>query len=136
VASTLEGPARDLLTQNANFAHVATLRKDGSIQGVVVWVDADEDGNVLLNSADGRAWPANVRRTGRATVTVANQDNPYEFVSVTGKLVQDTTEGADEHIDAMAKKYLGQDSYPFRQDGEKRIKLALQPERVTYNAPG
>ena len=61
--------------------------------------------------------------------------NPYEWVSVTGRLVEDTHDGADAQIDALAKKYLDADEYPYRQPGEQRIRFALQPERVHYNAP-
>jgi hypothetical protein len=61
--------------------------------------------------------------------------NPYEWVAVTGRLAEDTHEGADEHIDFLAKKYLDADSYPFRQPGQQRIKFVLRPERVHYTPP-
>jgi PPOX class probable F420-dependent enzyme len=131
MAKNLEGPAKDLLNDK-NFAHLSTTRPDGTVQSVVVWVDVDDDGRVLVNSSEGRAWPANVRRNGNATLSVANPENPYEFVSVTGRLVEDTHEGADEHIDHLAQKYMGVDSYPYRQDGEQRIKLTFEPERVHH----
>jgi hypothetical protein len=75
-------------------------------------------------------WPENVRRTGQATLTVANMENPYEYVSVTGHLAEDTHEGADEHIDKMAQKYLGQDTYPYRQPDEQRVIIRIAPDRV------
>lgn len=127
--TTLDDRDRELL-KGKNFVHVSTLRPDGTIQTVPVWVDVSDDGNVLLNSAEGRAWPENLRRTGRATLTVQNLENPYEYVTITGRLVEDTHENADEHIDSLAKKYLGEDRYPFRQPGEQRVKLAIAPERV------
>ncbi len=65
-----------------------------------------------------------------------NLENPYEYVEIVGKLVEDTQEGADEHIDAMAKKYLGQDEYPFRQEGEQRVILKFEPQRIRHNNPG
>jgi PPOX class probable F420-dependent enzyme len=108
-------------------------RKDGSIQSVVVWADVDDDGRVLVNSAEGRTWPANLRRAGRATISVADAANPFQFVAVTGKLVLDTHEGADAGIDALAKKYLDADSYPGRTEGEVRIQFALEPERVSLH---
>jgi PPOX class probable F420-dependent enzyme len=128
MAATIGDRERELL-QKPNFAHVATLRKDGSVHAVVVWVDVDGD-RVLLNSSEGRAWPANVQRDPRITITVPNQENPYEFVSIRGRVVETTPEGADEHIDALAKKYLGQDTYPYRQEGEVRLKIVVEPERV------
>jgi PPOX class probable F420-dependent enzyme len=130
VAATIGEQERKILDA-ANYAHVATLREDGTVHGVVVWLNV-EDGKVLLNSAEGRAWPKNVRRDPRVTITVANHDNPYEYVEVRGKVVEDTHDGADEHINALAKKYLDQDEYPFRQPGEQRIRFAVEPERVRY----
>ena len=114
---------------------MSTLRGDGTIHSVPVWVDVEGD-NVVLNTAEGRAWPTNLRRAGHATLTVVNLENPYEYLTVTGRLAQDTHDGADAHIDTMAKKYLGQDSYPFRQPSEQRIKIAIAPERVHRQSAG
>jgi PPOX class probable F420-dependent enzyme len=130
MAATIGERERKILDA-PNYAHVATLRGDGTVHGVVVWVDAD-DASILLNSAEGRAWPANVRRDPRVTITVANHENPYEYVEIRGRVVEDTHDGADEHIDALAKKYLGKDTYPFRQPGEQRVKFVIEPERVRY----
>lgn len=127
----IDGRAKDLL-QAKNFAHVGTVREDGTALVVPVWVDTDGE-HILLNSAEGRAWPANLRRTGHITVTVTNSENPYEFVSFSGKMAKDTHEGADEHINAMAKKYLGEDEYPFRQPGEERVLFAITPERMKHH---
>jgi PPOX class probable F420-dependent enzyme len=120
--------ARALL-ESANFAHVATLGTSGRPQINPVWVHTD-DGHVILNSAEGRTWPANVRRDPRVTIAVANQDNPYEYVTIWGRVVEDTHEGADENIDFLAKKYLGKDEYPFRAPGEQRILFRVEPEKV------
>ena len=117
-----------------NYAHVAIPRPDGTVQTVIVWAHA-EDGDVLLNSQEGRAWPENLRKAGTATVTVMADGNPYEWVAVTGTLAEDTHEGADEHIDSLAKKYLDVDSYPYRQADQQRIKFVLHPERVHYQPP-
>ena len=133
MADTLEGRPKDIIAAK-NYAHVAIPRQDGTVQTVIVWAHA-EDGNVTLNSAEGRDWPKTLRRAGTATVTVMADSNPYEWVSVTGRLAEDTHDGADPHIDSLAKKYLGVDSYPYRKEGEQRIKFALAPERVHYNAP-
>ena len=133
MAATLEGRPKEIIA-GKNYAHVAIPRQDGTVQTVIVWADA-EDGNVTLNSAEGRKWPETLRKAGTATVTVMADSNPYEWVSVTGRLVEDTHDGADAHIDAFAKKYLDADSYPYRQEGEQRIKFVLQPERVHYVPP-
>jgi PPOX class probable F420-dependent enzyme len=133
MADTLEGRPQEII-QARNYAHLAIPRRDGTVQTVIVWAHSD-DGNVTLNSAEGRGWPQNLRRAGTATVTVMADSNPYEWVSVTGRLVKDTHDGADEHIDFLAKKYLDADSYPFRRPGEQRISFALRPERVHYQPP-
>jgi PPOX class probable F420-dependent enzyme len=112
-----------------NFGHLATLEPDGSPQVTPVWIDVDDE-HILVNTAKGRKKVRNVERDPRVSVEVVEQDNPYSMLSVKGKVVGMTTDGADQHIDAMAKKYLGQDSYPFRRPGEERIILKIQPEKV------
>jgi PPOX class probable F420-dependent enzyme len=134
MADTLEGPALDLL-KDPNYATMSTLRKDGTIQSLIVWADADDDGNVVLNSAEGRAWPENLRRTGHATVTVMNRENPMEFVAVTGDLTVDTNEDGEEVIHALSNKYIGSD-YPWLQDGETRVTFRLTPTKITYLKQG
>jgi PPOX class probable F420-dependent enzyme len=125
--STLSPRDRELL-KDRNFCHVSVLAEDGTIQSVVVWCDLDDDDRVVLNSAEGRAWPANLRRAGRATLTVMNLDNPQEFVTLAGRLVDDTNEGADDVINALAHKYNGRD-YDF-QPGQQRVTFRIAPERV------
>lgn len=129
MAATIDGRAREILAA-PNMAHIATLRKDGSVHGVVAWADVEGD-QVTLNSARGRLWPTNLERDPRVTITVANAENPYEFVSIRGRVTQESDEEGDAHIDALAKKYLGQDTYPFRQEGEQRVKFYVEPEKVT-----
>jgi PPOX class probable F420-dependent enzyme len=129
----VEGHAEELL-QGKNFCHVATLRRDGSVQAAPVWVDI-QDGQPVLNTAEGRAWPRNLERDPRVTLTVQNMENPYEYVTIRGHVAERTHEGADEHIDALAKKYLGQDQYPYRQPGEQRVIIRVEPEYVhTFGA--
>lgn len=130
MASRIEGRSRELL-EAKNFCNVATIGEDGTPDAVVVWVDV-EGGDVVLNSAEGRSWPEALRRDPRVTLSVVNGENPYEYVVVKGRAVELTTDGADEHIDEMAKKYLGQDEYPFRAPGEVRIKIRVSPERVSH----
>ena len=130
--ATLDGPALDLFTQGKNFAVVSLPRQDGTIQSAVVWAHATDDGKVELNSSEGRDWPANLRRAGHATIVVTREGNPYEYVEVTARIAEDTHDGANEHIDFLARKYLGEDEYPWLQEGEQRIIFRLAPERVNY----
>ena len=128
MAEKIEGRARELL-EAPNFAAVGTVTEDGAPDVKVTWVDVD-DGHVVLNSAEGRKWPERLRKNPRVTVSVINQENPYEYVVIRGRLAGDTHEGADENIDKLAKKYLGQDEYPFRQPGEQRVMFRIEPEKV------
>ena len=131
MAQEIDDKSRALL-QGKNFGHVATLREDGSVHTAIVWVDA-EDNRVVLNTAEGRAWTKNARRDPRVTVTVPNAENPYEYTEIRGRVVEETHDGADDHIDAMSKKYLDQDEYPFRAPGEERVIFRIEPERVRYS---
>jgi len=117
------------LFEGKNYAHLATLMKDGSPQVTVVWVDLDGD-RIAVNTAEGRAKPRNVRRDPRVAVSISDPSG-YPSAFVRGRVVEVTHDGADAHIDKLAKKYLGQDSYPFRRQGEQRVKLIIEPEHVT-----
>jgi len=117
------------LLKEKNFCHVSTLREDGSVHGVPVWVDI-QDGRPVVNSAEGRAWPRNLERDPRVTLTIQNMENPYEYLEVRGRVVERTTEGADEHIDSLAKKYLDKDEYPSRRPGEQRVIIRIEPEHA------
>jgi len=128
MSTAVQGRAEELLGA-ANFCNVATLRSDGSIHAAPVWVDVEE-GKPVLNSAEGRLWPTNLERDPRVTLTVQNTDNPYEYVTIRGRVSERTHEGADEHIDKLAKKYMGVDSYPYRQPGEQRVIIRVEPETV------
>lgn len=112
-----------------NIGNLATLMADGSPHVTPVWIDW-EDNHVLVNTAEGRQKLVNVRRDPRVAVSVFSSDNPYEMVSIRGRVVGTTHEGADEHIDKMAKKYLGRERYPFRRQGEQRVIIRIEPERL------
>lgn len=115
------------------FAHFATVMADGSPQVSPVWVD-EKDGYILINSAQGRVKDKNVRRNPNVAVSITDPDNPYRMLAIRGKVVEITTEGGDAHIDKMAKKYMGKDSYPFRQPGEVRVIYKIEP--VSANPMG
>ena len=114
--------------EEANYAVASVVRDDGCPQQTVVWVDYDGE-NVVFNTAEGRYKPEYIRRQGRAGVHVTHPKDPYKWVSVAGP-AELTHEGADEHIEKLAKKYLGADSYPFRKDGEQRVIVRIKPEHV------
>jgi len=124
----IEGRAEELLKAK-NFVVISTKRPDGTIHSAPAWVDV-QDGRPVLNTAEGRAWPTNLKHDPQVSLIVQNHENPYQYVAIRGRVAEETTEGADEHIDAMAKKYLDQDTYPFRQPGEQRVIIRVQPEQV------
>ena len=128
--SDLQNPEVQALLSAPNYGVISTHDSDGTILSTVVWVGYT-DGELSVNSALGRRWPTNLENDPRATLVVYNPENPYSFVEVRAT-AQPTTEGAFEHIDALAKKYLNQDKYPFLQPGEQRVKLVLRPERVRF----
>jgi PPOX class probable F420-dependent enzyme len=133
MASLNDQPVRELLEQ-PNYAVISTINKNGSIHNTIVWISA-EDGAVAVNSAVGRLWPTNLRRDPHATVLVQESRNPYHYVEIRGT-AEGTRDGADEHINALSKKYIGQDEYPYRQPGEQRIKFVIRPEHVRYLKQG
>jgi PPOX class probable F420-dependent enzyme len=122
------------LLEGKNFADVSTLMPDGSPHVTPVWI-GHENGTVTFNTARGRVKEKNLRRDPRVGVAVHNEDNPYEYVMIRGKVKEMSEEGADEDIDALAKRYLGADEYPFRKAGEQRVIVRIEPEKVSYTAP-
>ncbi len=121
---------KDLFEKKA-FANLSTLMPDGSPQTTPVWVDYDGK-HILVNSAKGRAKDKNMRRDPRVSLAISDPDNPYRYVEVRGKVVEVTENGADAHIDKMAKKYLGKDSYPFRKPGEIRVIYKIASEKFSH----
>ncbi len=123
---------RDLL-EKRGFAHLATQRGDGSAHVSPVWVDWDGT-HVRFDSARGRAKVKQIARDPRVTLEISDPDDPYRYLEVRGRVVETTEQGADAHIDALAKKYLGKDRYPFRQPGEMRVLFKVRPEHVRGHA--
>jgi PPOX class probable F420-dependent enzyme len=132
--TTINDPGPSELLDNPNYAVVSTLNKNGSIHNTVVWISA-ENGGVAVNSAIGRLWPTNLQRDPRVTVLVQEKGDPYHFLEIRGT-ASASQDGADEHINALAKKYINQDEYPFRRPGEQRIKFVIEPEHVRYLKQG
>ena len=119
---------RDLFQKKA-FGSLSTLMPDGSPQTTPVWVDY-QDGDLWVNSALGRQKDKNVRRDPRVAVAIIDPDNPYRYVEVRGRVREITQNGADAHIDKMARKYLDQDKYPFRAPGEQRVLYKITIEKA------
>lgn len=119
------------LLEGKNFARLATLMPDGSPQVTPVWVDRDGD-TVLINTARGRLKERNLARDARVALSVTDEQNPYESLAIRGSVTGISGEGADQHIDALAKRYLGVDEYPLRQPGEERVIIRIEPGRVMH----
>lgn len=123
--STLDDNARKFL-EKPYVGTVTTLRQDGSPHSTIVWVDVDDDG-LSFNTAAGRAKPRHLERDPRLSLLVVDPENTYRWVSVSGT-AELTTDDADDQIDRLAKKYLGEDEYPWRKPEEQRLKVRIQPE--------
>src|SRR3977135_4490042 len=127
--ATIPASHADLLKEKKAFANLATLNADGSPQVTPVWVDFDGT-HVLVNTAKGRVKTKNLEREPRVALSIADPENPYRYLGIQGRVTGMTESGADEHIDKMAKKYLGKDKYPYRVPGEGRVIYNITPEKV------
>jgi PPOX class probable F420-dependent enzyme len=116
----------DLLTGKKAFANLATVMKDGSAQVTPIWFDYT-NGKIRVNTARGRVKARTLRPGALVALAILDPENPYRYLQVRGRVLNVTEEGADAHIDSLAKKYLGQDKYPFRQPGEVRVKCEIEP---------
>lgn len=119
----------DLLTKKRAFASLATLMPDGSPQVTPVWVDY-ADGLVRINTAKGRVKARNMKTGSPVALAIMDPDDPYRHVQIRGRIKRIVEEGANRHIDALAKKYLGKDKYPFSQPGEVRVIYEIEPASV------
>jgi PPOX class probable F420-dependent enzyme len=131
---SITDPSVAKLFEGKNFASLATLMKGGSPHVTPTWVDIDKSNNtILINTAKGRIKHKNISRDPRVGVSVMDFSNPYHMVSVRGKVVEQINgKEADDHIDKMAKKYMGMDKYPGRAAGEERLLLRIKPEHVVH----
>ena len=119
---------RDLFEKKA-FGHLATVMKDGTPQVTPVWCDYDGT-YVRVNSAKGRLKDKNMRRNRHVAISLQDPENPYRYIAVRGEVVDIDESGANDHIDSLAKKYISQDKYPFRQPNEVRVTYKIRPDRV------
>ena len=116
----------DLLQKKTAFASLATAMPDGSPHVTPVWFDY-KDGHVRVNTAKGRVKARNMREGAPVAMAIIDPDNPYRYIQIRGRVGRCTEEGADRHIDSLAKKYLGKDKYPYAQPGEVRLMCEIEP---------
>ncbi|MFL5254350.1 MAG: PPOX class F420-dependent oxidoreductase [Rhodopila sp.] len=120
----------DLLTEKKAFAHLATIQPDGSPQVTPVWFDYT-NGVVRVNTAKGRVKARNLSPGSKVALSILDPDNPYRHIQIRGSVTKETTEGADAHIDSLAKKYLGKDVYPWRGENETRVTYEITPSAAS-----
>lgn len=129
MAEQIPDGIKDILNK-PGYAHLATLMKDGSPQVTPVWYDFDGN-HIRINTAKGRLKDKNMRRDKQVALSIQDPDNPYRYLAIRGDVDEITENGADAHIDSLAKKYLGKDRYPFRAPGEVRVIYKIRPEKVS-----
>src|SRR5215831_2182746 len=129
MASIIPNEYLDLFQKRA-FANLATLMPDGSPQVTPVWVDFDGT-HVLVNSARGRQKDKNMQKNARVALSILDPDNPYRYLEIRGKVEVITEAGANDHIDKMAKKYMGKDKYPYRRPEEVRVLFKILPIKTS-----
>ena len=117
------------LIEGKNFGFLATLMRDGSPHVTPVWVDYERDA-VLINTSVGQTTQRNMKRDPRVSIVIVDQDNPYDRVIILGRVVAQTQEGAEEHVDKLAEKYTGANKYQRASPTEKRIMIKIQPSRI------
>jgi PPOX class probable F420-dependent enzyme len=132
MADTLSPKARQLIERPV-LASVATLNPDGTPQITPVWIDIDGE-NLVFNTAKGRVKARNLEKDSRVAISVIDPEDQYNVVALRGTVTDISTEGADAHIDSLAKKYLNVDSYPMRREGEVRIRVTVRPDRIAMQA--
>ena len=113
---------------DTNIAFIATVNKDGSPQVTPVWIHMEGD-LIIVNTEVGRVKQLNVERDPRVSISLVDRNDPYKFLGLDGTVIEQTTVDADSGIDALSKKYLNKDKYPFRKPDEKRITLKIRPEK-------
>ena len=133
ISREIDDSVKQILT-GKNFAFVATLMKDGTPQITPTWIDFDGK-SILINTAEGRIKQKNVLRNPSVAISIVDQNNPYIMLTIRGKVSEQTTIGADDHMDKLANRYLGVDKYPFPSQNEKRVILKVQPDNVFYSKP-
>ncbi len=124
------------IIKDKNFAFLGTIMKDGRPQVSPIWIDIDDNNNIILfNTAQGRIKHKNISRDPRISLSLVDKNNPYSMVTIQGTIIEQTTIGADEHIDKLAKKYLNIDRYPSHSPSMTRVICKIKPEKMYYLPP-
>ena len=129
--TTFDDTERKILN-GKNVAVLSTLRADGTIWGTPVWFELEGD-TIVINSAEGRAWPANLRERGAVSLTIVDAGNPYQYISITGEVASESHDDALDVINRLAKKYIDEDEYPWHQPGDVRVTFRIRPTRIYRN---
>jgi PPOX class probable F420-dependent enzyme len=119
----------DLFTTKVAHAHLATIFPDGSPQVTPVWFDYDGT-YVIVNTAKGRVKYNNMLRDPRVTIAVSDPQNPGRYIQLRGRVAEMSEADGDAVIDRLAKKYMGVDKYPYRREGEVRVTIRIEVQRV------
>ncbi|WP_119070967.1 PPOX class F420-dependent oxidoreductase [Rubrobacter indicoceani] len=118
------------LAQGANFGSITTILPSGLLQTHLIWVDSDGE-RVVVNTEVHRTKYKNIQRDPRVTLTIRDEENPYRYAEVRGRVDETVTgQAAREHIDRLAQKYTGED-YPVDQIKSERVQMWIVPERQT-----
>jgi PPOX class probable F420-dependent enzyme len=129
--TTIPDKYLDLMNQNKKaFAHLATLMADGTPQVTPVWFDY-AGGKIRVNTARGRVKDKNMKVDAHVAIAIMDPENAYRYVQIRGRVASETENGAHAHIDSLAKKYLGQDKYPWMQPGDVRVIYEIEPLRAS-----
>lgn len=119
------------LFERETFASFATLMPDSTPQVTPVWIDRDDEGHLLVNTARNRQKERNVERDPKVGLCVMDPEDPYRYVSVRGEVVEVAEDGAVEHIDRLARRYMGLEEYPHHgEESGPRVILRIRPDRV------
>ena len=113
------------------MAHVAVVDGSGRPHVTPVWADVDDEGRLWINTAVGRFKDRYLQVGDAVAVSATDLDNPYEYTQVRGTVAERRSETGDADIDALAKKYMGVDSYPGRTPGEERVTIIVEPHSTT-----
>jgi len=128
--TTIPDKFLDLLQQKKAFADLATVMPDGSPQVTPVWFDY-RDGVIRVNTAKGRVKARNMKPGAPVALAIMDPDNPYRYIQIRGRVKREVEQGADAHIDSLAKKYLGKDKYPWAQAGQVRVIYEIEPKSAS-----
>ncbi|HSA74883.1 MAG TPA: PPOX class F420-dependent oxidoreductase [Candidatus Nitrosocosmicus sp.] len=122
------------LLAGRNFASIATIMPNGAPHVTNVWIDYDQEYNILINTAIGRLKERNTRKNKNVAISIIDSKNPYVTASIMGVVIEKVTNGAQDHFDKLAKKYLNTEKYPILNINEERVILKIKPEKIYYKA--